>query len=252
LVFCPVGLGTSPCTSLRVLLTFLSFWTMTATQSTTTTTTRRTAVVPTTTRRKHLPYSRSCHLPSVSFATAFSVWASVIVTIVNKSVDTTTAFVVTTTTTQSCASYSGYSSSSQSKTALFVSELHIPGYAQSKLAFILQDGDLNLDDGAHFGAPTLRKVQPRTYSAEDSTSLIPHHNDDNKQGHLLHRSRQPVFTSQECQQIVQEAEFVASQIAWTTNRHGNFPTTGKVLDKISPYNLHCLLFRFLVLRFVSC
>jgi hypothetical protein len=42
---------------------------------------------------------------------------------------------------------------------------------------------------------------------------------------LLHKSNSPVFTADECQRIVKEAEEVASQIEWTKNRHGNFATT---------------------------
>jgi hypothetical protein len=150
--------------------------------------------------------------------------------------------------------------SPETATALFVSELHIPGYAQSKLAFILQDDDLLVEEDSEINssstisnsnsneiyaysdtlraaattatlsslpftsivaaAPTKRKIQQRTYTAADSISLIPH-----EDGHLIHHTRQPVFTSEECQRIVEEAELVASKIAWTTNRHGNFPTT---------------------------
>lgn len=63
-------------------------------------------------------------------------------------------------------------------------------------------------------------LQERRYSSVDFSSTIPYDG-----GHLLHKSIDPVFTSSECQSIVDEAEYIASQIAWTTNRHGNFPTT---------------------------
>lgn len=97
------------------------------------------------------------------------------------------------------------SSSRDNLTRRQVSELHVPGYAQTKLPFILQDHP-----------PTL---YPQSYSSSDYDSLIPHQN-----GHLLHKTNDGVFTAHECQRIVQEAEAVAAQIQWTTKRHGNFPT----------------------------
>jgi hypothetical protein len=54
-----------------------------------------------------------------------------------------------------------------------------------------------------------------------SESSIPHEG-----GCLLHKTTKPVFTSQECQLVVTEAERVASTVMdWTRNRHGNYPTT---------------------------
>ena len=88
----------------------------------------------------------------------------------------------------------------------YVSELHVPGYAQTKLPFILD----NIP-------PTL---QPRVYTTDDYDSLIPH-----QEGHLLHKTKFPVFAVDECRAIVAEAEDVASRLDWTRNRHGNFPTT---------------------------
>ena len=103
------------------------------------------------------------------------------------------------------------------RTALYVSELHIPGYAQSKLPFILNDEHLQSDDG---GTITFSKIQETSYSSEDYESLIPY-----QDGFLLHKSRRPIFTPSECQRIVDEAENRALEIQWTTNRHGNYPTT---------------------------
>lgn len=95
--------------------------------------------------------------------------------------------------------------SSRSNTNLRVSELHVPGYAKTKLPFLLADEI---------------KQSITTTSPPETLKLI-HHED----GHLLHKSLVPVFTAAECQAIVDEAERIASETAWTTNRHGNFPTT---------------------------
>jgi hypothetical protein len=106
-----------------------------------------------------------------------------------------------------------------SSTALRVSELHVPGYAESKLAFILKDEDLQ--QLGYDGTTTLRRIKEQTYSPNrDYVSSIPH-----QDGHLLHKTKIPIFNALECQQIIQEAEDVASRTKWTTNRHGNFPTT---------------------------
>ena len=42
---------------------------------------------------------------------------------------------------------------------------------------------------------------------------------------MLHKTNHPVATEAECKAVRDEAENGASQIQWTTNRHGNFPTT---------------------------
>mmetsp|Transcript_6369 Transcript_6369/g.9008 ORF Transcript_6369/g.9008 Transcript_6369/m.9008 type:complete len:164 (+) Transcript_6369:190-681(+) len=77
------------------------------------------------------------------------------------------------------------SSSYISSTALRVSELHIPGYAQTKLPFILKDEDLIVEAG---GQPTLTRVDEREYRDEDYSSLIPY-----ETGHLLHKTTNPIF-----------------------------------------------------------
>jgi hypothetical protein len=108
-----------------------------------------------------------------------------------------------------------------SSTALHVSELHIPGYAQSKLPFILQDEDLVVEDARSGSSqPTLTRVEEQEYKDEDYSSLIPY-----ETGHLLHKTTNPIFSEDECQRIVQEAETIATQMGWTKNRHGNYPTT---------------------------
>lgn len=117
------------------------------------------------------------------------------------------------------ASSSSSSSSSWSSSALFVSELHVPGYAQTKLPFILRDEHLNVPDGVGNTISRIQ-VQETSYSLDDSIPYLPY--DD---GHLLHKTKDAILTSGECQQIINEAEYVASQIEWTKNRHGNFPTT---------------------------
>ncbi|KAL7462250.1 hypothetical protein ACHAXS_002637 [Conticribra weissflogii] len=94
----------------------------------------------------------------------------------------------------------------KSSTTLQVSELHIPGYSKSKLSFLLDDDDI---------------IQERTYNPQtDYISDLPY-----QDGHLIHRTTTPIFTSEECQSIVFEAEHKALQMGWTTNRHGNYPTT---------------------------
>lgn len=102
----------------------------------------------------------------------------------------------------------------------FVSELHVPGYSETKLPFILQDPPANL--------------YPQSYTSSDYESSIPH-----QDGHLLHETNVGVFSAQECQAIVREAEAVAAQRDWTRNRHGNFPTTDLPLVEL-PRTLHFL------------
>ena len=110
-----------------------------------------------------------------------------------------------------------------SSTTRKVSELHIPEYRQSKLPFILQDDDLVSPDGR-----TLVALQEQTFSKEDYESKIPY-----ETGHLLHKTKNQVFTSQECKAIVDEAERIADKMGWTTNRHGNYPTTDIPLTELS-------------------
>ena len=108
-------------------------------------------------------------------------------------------------------------------TKLKVSELHVPGYIESKIPFILKEQDLVLQPSQNVGASAVvqrRSLAVQSYSPEDYESLIPF-----KEGYLLHRTKNQVFSSHECQQIIAEAEQVASEIEWTRNRHGHFPTT---------------------------
>jgi hypothetical protein len=149
-----------------------------------------------------------------------------------------------------------------STTLVRVSELHVPGYAQSKLPFILTEDDLqkigtassvgsanNNNDNCNdpyqqqynqylnnnnphntavatsntmtITKPTSYQIQERTYEPNcDYESLIPYEN-----GHLLHKTTTRIFTSEESQRIIDEAEYIASHIEWTKNRHGNYPTT---------------------------
>lgn len=109
------------------------------------------------------------------------------------------------------------STSCRQSLALRVSELHIPGYSQSKLPFILTENDLTQDAGN-----TLVRVElkEKSYSNNDFISDIPF-----ETGHLVHKTKDKVFTSLECQDIVKEAEERAAKMGWTTNRHGNYPTT---------------------------
>lgn len=104
-------------------------------------------------------------------------------------------------------------------TSLRVSELHIPGYRETKVPFILTDDDL-VGDGSTGGAPTLTRIGEIAFTDSDYESQIPY-----ESGHLLHKSRGPIFTGAECRAIVEEAEHVAAEMGWTTTRHGNYPTT---------------------------
>jgi len=92
-------------------------------------------------------------------------------------------------------------------TKLAVSELHVPGYTESKKPFMITDEQ------------QLAQIQQVQYSKHDFESLIPYGD-----GYLLHKTK-AVLTSRECQDIIDEAEHVAARIKWTTNRHGNYPTT---------------------------
>jgi hypothetical protein len=64
------------------------------------------------------------------------------------------------------------------------------------------------------------RIIERSYVNGDYESTIPYQG-----GFLLHKTNGQIFSTKECRSIVDEAEHVASMIAWTTNRHGNFPTT---------------------------
>lgn len=96
-------------------------------------------------------------------------------------------------------------------TEVYVSQLHVPAYATSKLPFLIEEG-------------THVNVQAKS---PQSNKLIAF-----QEGHLLHETAVPIFTTTECQEIVQEAEDVAARIAWTTNRHGNYPTTDLPLTEL--------------------
>ena len=123
----------------------------------------------------------------------------------------------------------GTSCTVRQPSALGVSELHIPGYAQSKLPFILSDDDLAAD-----GSNTLMRLETQQYSHSDYESLIPY-----QSGHLLHKTKGQVFASDECQRIVNEAEKIAKIAGWTTSRHGNYPTTDIPIVEL-PETLHFL------------
>ena len=128
----------------------------------------------------------------------------------------TTSFILSSTTSTTTISSSHRPTQEQTTTSLKVSELHIPGYRESKMPFILTEEDISSSDGGS----TIVAIQEQTYTSQDYESQIPHESD-----HLLHKTRNQVFSTQECQYIVQEAEYIAEQMGWTTNRHGNYPTT---------------------------
>ena len=121
------------------------------------------------------------------------------------------------------APHSTYPPTRQSRTtALHVSELHVPGYAQTKLPFIHPDD--NRGRGViheSISTTTSTIFHERTFKPNiDYTSLVPYQN-----GHLIHRTTTPIFSPQECQLIIDEAEAKANEMGWTTTRHGNYPTT---------------------------
>jgi hypothetical protein len=113
-----------------------------------------------------------------------------------------------------------YATTASSKTTYYmVSELHVPGYAQTKMPFILSDDDDcdtdSIDSLSRSGAllspsiilPTIGQIKYQN-------------------NYLIQQTIQPIFSALECDQIIHEAEYVASQVVpWTTNRHGNYPTT---------------------------
>ena len=101
-----------------------------------------------------------------------------------------------------------------STTRRYVSELHVPGYAQTKLPFILKEEDLQTGHG------TVLSLREKEYTSADYSSQIPYND-----GSLLHKTNCPILTKDECNCIINEAEQVAAEIEWTKNRHGNFPTT---------------------------
>ena len=121
------------------------------------------------------------------------------------------------------APHSTYPPIRQSRTtALHVSELHVPGYAQTKLPFIHPDDNRGRGDiYGSISTTTSTIFHERTYQPNiDYTSLVPYQN-----GHLIHRTTTPIFSPQECQLIIDEAEAKANEMGWTTTRHGNYPTT---------------------------
>jgi hypothetical protein len=102
--------------------------------------------------------------------------------------------------------------------ALKVSELHIPGYRETKQHFILNS---TLNDEIEI-------------TQADYSSLLPFEN-----GHLIHKTNGYLFTPEECANIVLEAEEVAARMGWTTTRHGNYPTTDIPIVEL-PKTLHLL------------
>lgn len=106
-------------------------------------------------------------------------------------------------------------SNNRKVTALRVSELHIPGYRETKIPFILKQEDLVSEHGT-----VLTALEEVTYSRNDYQSQIPH-----ESGYLLHKTTRQVFTTEECRDIINEAEAIGSLMGWTTKRHGNYPTT---------------------------
>jgi hypothetical protein len=92
-----------------------------------------------------------------------------------------------------------------------VSELHIPGYSQTKLPFILPDEEASVI--------TLSTTEQSIIPTKGYTPYEDHY--------LIHETARPILTVQECEQIMNEVEYVASNniVPWTTNRHGNYPTT---------------------------
>lgn len=91
----------------------------------------------------------------------------------------------------------------RSKLSLRVSELHIPGYRETKKHFLSDE----IDTKGH------RKQLSITHA--DYSSLLPY-----RDGHLIHKTNGALFTDEECRGMVEEAENVASQMGWTTTRHG--------------------------------
>lgn len=127
------------------------------------------------------------------------------------------------------------SSLRQPVTALQVSELHVPGYAKSKLPFILKEE--HMEETNADGTLTLRKIEEKTFdNLKDFHMMVPY-----EDGFLIHKTRKPLFSAEECQRIVDEAEDIASKISWSTDRHGNFPTTDLPLIEL-PETLKFLRF----------
>ena len=106
-----------------------------------------------------------------------------------------------------------------------VSEIHIPGYRESKIPFILTANDLAEESGT-----VMTSLREEVYTSDEWESLIPY-----QEGHLVHKTKRQVFTSEECRSIVDEAERKATEMGWTTNRHGNYPTTDIPIVEVSPH-----------------
>lgn len=108
-------------------------------------------------------------------------------------------------------------------TILNVSELHVPAYAKTKLPFLAPPN-------------TILSYQERIYRPNvDYTSLVPY-----QDGHLIHTTTHPIFTMNECQMIINEAEQMAHHMGgWTTSRHANHPTTDIPIVEL-PTTLHVL------------
>ena len=124
--------------------------------------------------------------------------------------------------------------SGRSSSSLGVSELHVPGYAKSKLPFILRDD--HLEEISNSGTVTLRTVRPISYDVAHDEVTVPY-----ADGYLIHKTKNQVFTNSECDTIVAEAEYIASMSEWTKNRHGNYPTTDLPLVEL-PETLKFLRF----------
>lgn len=102
-----------------------------------------------------------------------------------------------------------------SSTRVLVSEVHIPAYRETKKAFIPTEEEL----ASKLGCNEIH-LEEHEYDAHHFSSMINY-----EAGHLVHKTNEPIFTSEECKNIVEEAEHVCSSMGWTKNRHGNYPTT---------------------------
>ena len=91
-------------------------------------------------------------------------------------------------------------SHASTSTAIRVSELHIPGYRESKNHFLLDNDNVN---------------EEMKITQDDYSSLLPF-----QDGHLIHKTNGYLFTNDECDFMVQEAEELANKMGWTTTRHG--------------------------------
>mmetsp|Transcript_17348 Transcript_17348/g.37672 ORF Transcript_17348/g.37672 Transcript_17348/m.37672 type:complete len:313 (+) Transcript_17348:28-966(+) len=118
---------------------------------------------------------------------------------------------------------------------LMVSERQIPQYREAMLLFNNVQGDaVEISEPSIFNARSC----PRAAVNHESFVPCPTQGPRGAMFSLVHRTKAPVLSAQECEWLIQESERVAAQGEWTKARHGAYPTTDiplKDMETVLPW-----------------